>query len=373
MSHKINSYGMSSIRKRKIGLFFFSLFIICTAGATFAVIFEKKIILLLSPSGYQVFGGATFVLILLAVISLIPSFIFVKNKIIKVISGSILAIIVLGILLYSTVLRPHNINGSSMYPNLINGSLVFAEKVSYQFKSPHRGDIVIHSISEYQKGVFINRIVGLPGENISIREGKVYIDDELLTEPYLSASVVTESGISIQNTNVEIPKGQYAVMGDNRGSSYDSRWYGFVSGSLISEKVFYVYWPSGRAGFVETDGPMFTGDIEIGSDEPVLPTPSPFHPFRSCQTLNTKMVIGADGKGQIGCDVKVDGGFDLSKSYCEGQKTRLKMPLIPDSFQRPNQYYATLTGLDFGEEVRVFIYTQTGSKIECLPSLNRPE
>lgn len=364
---------MSNIRKRKIGLFFFTLFIICTTGATFAIIFEKKIGSLLSPSGYQVFWVTTFVLILLAAISLILCFIFAKNKIIKIISGSILVFIVFGIFLYSTVLRPHRINGSSMYPNLINGSFVFAEKVSDQFMSPRRGDIVIHSISEYQKGVFINRIVGLPGENISIRGGKVYIDDEPLTEPYLSASVVTESGTSIQNTNTEIPKGQYAVMGDNRGSSLDSRLYGFISGSLISERVFYVYWPSDRAGFVETDKPMFTGDIEIGSDEPALPTPSPFHPFRSCQTLDTKMIVGADGKGQIGCDIKIDGGFDLSRSYCEGQKTHLKMPLIPDSFQRPNQYYTTLTGLDLSEEVKVFIYTQTGSKIECLPSLNRSE
>lgn len=83
------------------------------------------------------------------------------------------------------------------------------------------------------------------------------------------------------------------------------------------------------------------------------------------------MVIGNDKTGQIGCDVEVLGQFDLTKSYCEGQTTHLKKFLVPDALQRPNRYYSTLIGLDPSEEVKVFIYTLNGSKVECSPPLNK--
>ncbi len=94
-------------------------------------------------------------------------------------------------------------------------------------------------------------------------------------------------------------------------------------------------------------------------------------PFKSCRTLNTKMVVGADGKGEIGCDIEVNGQINLLNSYCEGQKSHISKLLIPDAYQRPNRYYATLTGLDLKEEVKVYVYSFTGSKVECLPSLNK--
>ncbi len=91
----------------------------------------------------------------------------------------------------------------------------------------------------------------------------------------------------------------------------------------------------------------------------------------TCRTLGTGMVVDKDGKGYIGCDVWVDGSIDLSKSYCEGQKTHKKEFLIPDAYGRQNRYFATLTGLNRNEEVKVFVSTPTGSVIECLPSLNK--
>lgn len=89
-----------------------------------------------------------------------------------------------------------------------------------------------------------------------------------------------------------------------------------------------------------------------------------------CRTLNTRMVTDFDGRGQIGCDIKVNGQVDLSKSFCESQKTNKKEFLVPDAYGRKDQYFATLTGLDLDDEVKVFAYTQSGTKIECLPSLN---
>ncbi len=91
----------------------------------------------------------------------------------------------------------------------------------------------------------------------------------------------------------------------------------------------------------------------------------------ACRTLGTGMVFDKKNKGQIGCDVWVGGSIDLSKSYCEGQQTHNTKLLIPDAYGRQNQYYATLAGLNKNEEVKVFVYNTSDTKIECLPSLNK--
>lgn len=90
-----------------------------------------------------------------------------------------------------------------------------------------------------------------------------------------------------------------------------------------------------------------------------------------CRTLNTKMYVGQNNLGQIGCDVEVFGNIYLPKSYCESQTTLRREPLIYDAFGRKNRYFATLNQLQRNEEVKVFAYTSTGLKVECLPSLNK--
>ena len=89
----------------------------------------------------------------------------------------------------------------------------------------------------------------------------------------------------------------------------------------------------------------------------------------SCKTLGTKMMINNDGSGYIGCDIKVNGGFNLSKSYCIGEKTNIKKYLKLDAFGKTNQYYATLSNLNPSEKVKVYIYSNN-KYIECMPKLN---
>lgn len=89
-----------------------------------------------------------------------------------------------------------------------------------------------------------------------------------------------------------------------------------------------------------------------------------------CSTQGTKMVLSPNGKGYIGCDVKVTGAIDLSKSYCEGQISHQTKNLIPDGGTDKNHYWTTLTDLNPKEEVKVFVTKQSGEKLECLPSLN---
>lgn len=104
----------------------------------------------------------------------------------------------------------------------------------------------------------------------------------------------------------------------------------------------------------------------------IKPQPATSLPSKGsfCHTLGTKMVVGSDGKGTIGCDVTVSKAIDLTKSYCEGQKSLQRANLVKDAQNRPNQYYVMLTSLDPSEEVKVFAYSPIEGKVECVPSLN---
>lgn len=132
-------------------------------------------------------------------------------------------------------------------------------------------------------------------------------------------------------------------------------------------------------GFVELANPTQIRENRPSTDSVISsPTSAPvskividdkFSTPPTCRTLGGLMVV-KNGKGEIGCDVVVNGDFDLSRSYCQGQKTLKTQNLTPDLYGRPSQYYATLKGLDPSEEVRVFIYSMSGKMIECSPVLN---
>jgi signal peptidase I len=301
---------------------------------------------------------------LIAIILLLPVWGFlVGRKLMKIISILPLSFVILFYLFYFSplALRPHKVIGSSMEPNFTNGEYVLSEDISYYFGSPKRGDVVIFH-SPVEKSEVFARIVGLPGEYISIKNGDVYINNFRLEEPYLAYDTLTENVDSTANyiseSNVLIPNNEYAILGDNREYSADSRSYGFIDKDSIIGKMFYVYWPSDLRGFIKSDPAQFLGSSSL-------------FPVPTCRTLGTKMIIGEGGMGEIGCDIKVSGKFDLSKSYCQSKKTHIMRFLMPDAYGKVNQYYATLTGLNLDEEVEVFIYSLSGQRIECFPSLNK--
>ena len=189
-----------------------------------------------------------------AAIVLTPIWIFLLGgKLIKILIGIPAAIIAFLLLVYLLILSPHKAVGRSMEPNFVAGDYMLGEKVSYAFRKPRRGEVIIFT-SPTRNEDFFARIVGLPGEKFAIRNGRVYINDEVLEEPYLPAGVVTQKKVNvdgkivISETNILIPDGYYAVMGDNRIISFDSREYGFIKRSSIQKRIFYIYWPKDRAG-----------------------------------------------------------------------------------------------------------------------------
>lgn len=164
-----------------------------------------------------------------------------------VIAGAIFVVI------YAFLLRPFQVNGLSMYPTFYNGEYVFTNLLSQRFGPLKRGDVIVFKAPPSQDKDYIKRIIGLPGEKVMIKGGKVYINDALLPEPYLAPAVVTDArAFAKEGEEVNIPVGSYFVMGDNRPNSSDSRDWGLVSFDKVIGKSAVVYWPINRIRVVNS-------------------------------------------------------------------------------------------------------------------------
>jgi signal peptidase I len=136
------------------------------------------------------------------------------------------------------------VEGQSMEPNLHNNERLIIEKISYRFHPPHRGDIVVIRMPNRHSDPLIKRVVGLPGETIEIRDGHVYINGQMLNEPYLEQLTYGDTGPHV------IAPGYMFVLGDNRGASNDSRSFGEVTISSIVGHAWFRYWPLNEIGLV---------------------------------------------------------------------------------------------------------------------------
>ena len=153
---------------------------------------------------------------------------------------------------YLLVLQPHKIKGDSMQPNFPNGEYLLTDKVSYRFGEVERGDVVVFEPPGSEGEEYIKRIIGLPGEEISVKGGKVYINGSLLDESYISDSLQTSGGSFLnENATVDVPSDYYFVLGDNRVASSDSRMWGFVEKDKITGRAWLVYWPPPSVGLIE--------------------------------------------------------------------------------------------------------------------------
>jgi signal peptidase I len=164
----------------------------------------------------------------------------------------------------ASVVKPFKIPTGSMEPTLKIGQRVLVNRLVFDFGSPHRGEIVVfhpptrlscavpvepcpqgdgHPSSTY----FVKRVIGLPGDRLSIREGHPVINGhELTDEPYI-APCGSAQECNMPHT-ITIPPGHYFMMGDNRGDSDDSRFWGPIPESWMVGEVFFTYWPLDRIG-----------------------------------------------------------------------------------------------------------------------------
>ena len=151
---------------------------------------------------------------------------------------------------YLLIMRPHKISGVSMSPNYPDSEYLLTEKVSYYKSPPKRGDVVVFT-PPVSSDDYIKRVIALPGENVSIKGGRVYINSELLKEDYLASDVYTQGGSFLQEGQTyKVPDGEFFIMGDNRAHSYDSRSFGPIKKNVISGRAWVIYWPVKLAGAV---------------------------------------------------------------------------------------------------------------------------
>ena len=151
---------------------------------------------------------------------------------------------VLTILIFLAVrfaLQNFKVEGMSMEPTYHDGEYVLVNKIDYLFSSPQRGDVIVfHAVAALQPDKdFIKRIVAVPGDTVRVRNGKVFIDNQPLNEPYISQPPVYNFGPE------RVPSNSYFVLGDNRNDSYDSHAWPtpWVLRKYIIGKAWIVYWP----------------------------------------------------------------------------------------------------------------------------------
>jgi len=137
----------------------------------------------------------------------------------------------------SSWLRPRGSTARAWSPTCTQTS-------DWWWRSP-RGDIVILQVPQAGSGLLIKRVIGLPGEKIEIKGGKVYINEQPLAEPYLSNQSQRDMRATV------VPPEHAFVMGDNRGFSNDSRSFGSVPLDNIVGRAWFSYWPLDQVGFVE--------------------------------------------------------------------------------------------------------------------------
>ena len=153
--------------------------------------------------------------------------------------------------LYLLVFQPHKIKGDSMQPNFPNGEYLLTEKVTYRFNAPTRGDVIVFKAPVAKDDEYIKRIIGVPGDTVSLKAGKFYVNNQLLNENYLSPTLYTSGGNFLRDgATVTVPEGEYFAVGDNRPYSSDSRAWGFVPFANITGKAWIVYWPVSSIGKV---------------------------------------------------------------------------------------------------------------------------
>jgi signal peptidase I len=139
-----------------------------------------------------------------------------------------------------------------MEPNFHDGEYLLTDKISYRFNKPNRGDVIIFKAPGTSGDDFIKRIIGLPGETVSVMNGKVYVNDTELNEKYLPLGFTTGPGLFLsEGTKLVVPQEKFFVLGDNRNHSADSRSFGFIEKSTIIGRAWFLYWPISNLGIVK--------------------------------------------------------------------------------------------------------------------------
>lgn len=144
--------------------------------------------------------------------------------------------------------QPFIVKGASMEPNFSSGDYLIIDEISYYFREPERGEVVVFRFPQNPSQRYIKRIIGLPNETIAIKGGQVIVSSQVLDE----SSYLDPGSLGGRETEVELKEGEYFVLGDNRAFSSDSRSWGSLPREFIIGRVLVRAWPFTALAKIET-------------------------------------------------------------------------------------------------------------------------
>jgi len=187
-----------------------------------------------------------------------------KSEIREWIEALVFAAIIAFCVIRPFIVQAFKIPTGSMRLTLIEGDIIMVNKFIYgakvpftqwrlpSLRQPIRGDVVVFIYPENPKKDFVKRLVGLPGDTVEIKSGTIYINDKPLLDHGFSQRYYYNRGdYGAEGKKITVPKNSYYVLGDNSGSSQDSRYWGFVPHKNILGEAILIYWPPQRIRLIK--------------------------------------------------------------------------------------------------------------------------
>lgn len=157
-------------------------------------------------------------------------------------------------------IQPYIVDGPSMQPGLHTGDLVMVNLLSYDFGSPQRGDVIVFHPPDDPSQQYVKRIIGIPGDTVTVTPTAVYVDNVELHEPYIYPLAPGQQESPVAVPALHLGANQYFVLGDNRDNSRDSRYFGTpVTRQMIIGKVELVAWPLNAIEWMRGYSSVFAG------------------------------------------------------------------------------------------------------------------
>jgi signal peptidase I len=170
----------------------------------------------------------------------------------------VLEVAVLTLLLFVAVrmfVQNYRVDGPSMQPTLHTSEYILVDKAEYYIHPPQRGDIIVFQAPPNPSQDFVKRVIGIPGDTVTVaQDGTVTVDGTVLNEPY-----VADHDNPYDPRSWQLGSNQFFVLGDNRGDSEDSRYFGPVDRNLIIGKAALVYWPLSELHPLQSFAGVFAG------------------------------------------------------------------------------------------------------------------
>lgn len=167
---------------------------------------------------------------------------------------SIIVAVALAFCIRTFIFEPYMVQGSSMYPTLVNNERLIVDKLSYFITDPKKGEIIVFRYPKDQSRDFIKRVIAVGGDTIEMRDGKVFVNGVMLEENYIYKDDPKGSNMSNYKKTV-VPEDHIFVLGDNRNNSEDSRFadVDFVPLDLVKGRALFAFWPLDQIRMIEAD------------------------------------------------------------------------------------------------------------------------